>query len=137
MLHIQRIDFRSAATFVQVAGNLDLVRGVEKDLVLQDFLEHDFHLVIRDWLDQRTASGVELDQAFLNQRGELKAAANFVDDFFFFQDFMHRLLFSVGDECAGIFVATAGVYVHRRYDLFRGKGSGHMMVRLPQTTLVH
>ena len=57
-----------------------LVRHVEIDLVLQDFLDDDFQLVVAADIDQRPGAGVERDEPLLDQRRELEPPADLVDD---------------------------------------------------------
>src|SRR3954469_21834439 len=72
------------------ANRLQLVRHIEVDFVLKDFLNNDLELVVGADVNERTGTRVEGDEPFLDQRGELEPAAHFVDDSFFFQSFDHE-----------------------------------------------
>src|SRR4051812_12815875 len=61
------------------AAGADLARGVEIDLVLEDLLDDDGHLVPAAHIDQRPGAGVEHDHALLDQGGQLEAPAHLVD----------------------------------------------------------
>jgi hypothetical protein len=86
----RQIELRRAADGpLRFAGDSHLTRGVEVNLVLQDFLDDDFHLVVALEIHQRPGAGVDRGQPLLNQRRQLKPAADFVDDLFFFQRVDH------------------------------------------------
>jgi hypothetical protein len=66
------------------ADNLHFAIGGQEDFVLQNFLDYDFHAIVRVHVDQRTTSAVELYKTLLDERREFESSANFIDDSFFF-----------------------------------------------------
>src|SRR5262245_57656826 len=72
-------------------ARLDLARGVEVDLVLEDLADDDRHLVlvVAAYLDQRPGPRVQHDHALLDQRRELEAPPDLVDDLLFLQLIVH------------------------------------------------
>src|SRR6516225_63194 len=60
------------------AASLHLPGIVQKDLILQDFLNDDGHLVAALDLDQGTGSRVQGHHALLNQRRELETPSHLV-----------------------------------------------------------
>src|SRR5882672_282611 len=62
---------------------------VQGDLVLEDLLDHHFQISEVVAIDERTGAVHQLEHAALDEGGELKAAADFVDDFIGLESFDH------------------------------------------------
>jgi hypothetical protein len=68
---------------------LELAGHVQVDLVLQDLLDHDGHVVATAYVHKRPGPPNQGDHPLLNQGGELETTAHLVDDFFFLQIIEH------------------------------------------------
>ena len=62
------------------ADHLHFHLGIQENLVLQDFLDHDFHLVVGVHVDQRPGAAVDGHHALLDQCRQLETAADLVND---------------------------------------------------------
>jgi hypothetical protein len=91
-LKISGIEIEQIAEVRRFTQHLEFTVGGQIDLVLQDFLDHHLHLVVRIEVDQRSATSVELNQAFLNQGRQFESATDLVHDGFFFELFEHSNL---------------------------------------------
>ena len=81
-LQIAQVELHRLARALEV-GHANFVRSVQVDLVLDDFLQHDLHLVLRAGIHERPAAGVQLNEPLLDEGRQLKAAADLVDDSLF------------------------------------------------------
>src|SRR4051812_30506935 len=68
---------------------LQLVRHVQIDFVLQDFLDDDLEPVFAAGVDKWSSSSVERYETLLDERRKLKPAAHLVHNRFFFQGLNH------------------------------------------------
>src|SRR5207253_3557886 len=67
----------------------ELAGHVQVDLVLQDLLDHDGHVVATAHVHERPGPLIQGDHPLLNQGGELETPAHLVDDCFFLQIIEH------------------------------------------------
>src|SRR5262245_2751793 len=88
---VRHVAEHSSANRVPGAGaaRLELPGRIEVDLVLQDFLDHDLQLVVTRDVDQRASASLQSLHSLLNQRGQLKATADLVDNGVFLQFIQH------------------------------------------------